>query len=134
MIIMVVEDSETQRFFIKHRLEKIGFDDIMEAENGEEAMIQLELCKPDVILLDWAMPEMDGITFLRKLRENDQSTAVIMVTTTRRRNEVQEAIEAGVNDYIVKPYELDMLEQKIHSVLDTPDEAHPHFSTARLAT
>lgn len=117
MKIMLVDDSKTMRNVEKKVLATLGYTEIFEASDGQDALSQLGAVKPDMILLDWNMPVMDGMTFLKKFRQSDTSTIVIMVTTEAEKTRVMEAIKAGVNNYVVKPLTPDQLSQKIEQTL-----------------
>ncbi|MGB9761984.1 MAG: response regulator [Caldimicrobium sp.] len=117
---LVVDDSKAIREIEKKYLEELGFF-VLEAENGEEA---LEIVKenPDLslILLDWHMPVMNGYEFLKKLRANPlwSDIKVMMVTTENQQKSVIDAIMAGANEYLMKPFDKEMLETKIKYLLE----------------
>jgi two-component system chemotaxis response regulator CheY len=109
MRIMVVDDSTTMRRIVVMNLKKAGYSNIVEAENGRMALDLLEASpdggKPDVILLDWNMPEMSGMDFLKavKVDAKHKDIPVIMVTTEAEKERVMAAIAAGASGYLVKP-------------------------------
>jgi two-component system, chemotaxis family, chemotaxis protein CheY len=113
MKILLVDDSRTMRNVQKKILNDLGYTNISEASDGLEALEVSAAETPDLIMLDWNMPNMDGITFLRKYRETDTETPIIMVTTEAEKARVIEAIKAGVNNYVVKPFTPDVLRQRI---------------------
>ncbi|MDF1552893.1 MAG: chemotaxis response regulator CheY [Deferrisomatales bacterium] len=117
MKILTVDDSSTMRRIIKNTLNRIGYTDVVEAEHGVDALAKM--AGVELVLTDWNMPEMDGLTFVKTLRSNSQYTDVpiIMVTTEAAKKEILEAIKAGVSDYIVKPFTPDTLKEKIQKVL-----------------
>lgn len=117
MKIMLVDDSRTMRNVQKCILSQLGHHNIIEAENGLDALTRCNAESPDLILLDWNMPQMDGLTFLVEFRKKDKDVPVIMVTTEAERARVVEAIKAGVNNYIVKPFTPDILHQRIEETL-----------------
>ncbi len=117
MKILVVDDSLTMRRIIKNSLSKIGYTDIAEASNGVEGLEEFEKGGVNLILTDWNMPEMDGMTFVTKLREKDPNIPILMITTNAAKEDVLEAFKAGVSDYIVKPFTPDVLKEKIENVL-----------------
>ena len=90
---------------------------VAEAADGLEALTEIANGRPDLMIVDWNMPNMDGITLVRKVRETDKSLPMIMCTTEAEKQRVVEAIKAGVNDYIVKPFTPDGLMEKINRVL-----------------
>lgn len=118
--VLVVDDSQAIRKIEEKYLQELGFT-VLEAINGEEA---LEILKknPDIelILLDWYMPVMTGYEFLLKLRENSQwdHIKVIMVTTENQQENIIKALMAGANEYLMKPFDKEMLETKIKYLLE----------------
>jgi two-component system chemotaxis response regulator CheY len=124
MKILVVDDSSTMRRIIKNTLQRLGFKDIVEGENGVEGWTMLEQ-NPDISILitDWNMPEMNGLELVKKVRAEEKYTdmPIIMVTTEGGKGEVIAALKAGVNNYIVKPFTPDVLKAKLESVIGTND-------------
>lgn len=117
MKILLVDDSRTIRNIQKNVLGQIGYSDIVEAADGIEALNQIAENKPDLVLVDWNMPNMDGITLVRKIRESDKRLPLVMVTTEAEKSRVLEAIKAGVNNYVVKPFTAETLSEKIQQTL-----------------
>lgn len=117
MKIMLVDDSRTMRHIQKSVLMQLGYSDIQEARDGEEAMEMLEASAPDLLLVDWGMPNMDGLSFVKAFRRSDSSTPIIMVASEADRAHVAEAIKAGVDNYVVKPFTPDLLSQRIQETL-----------------
>ena len=117
MKVLLVDDSRTMRAIQRKILHSLGYEDIAEANDGIEGLSQVVAEKPDLILLDWNMPNMDGPTFALKLRETRKDIPIIMVTTEAERTRVIEAIRAGVNNYVVKPFTPQMLTEKIEQTL-----------------
>ena len=117
MKILVVDDSLTMRRIIKNSLSKIGYNDVVEAGNGVEGLEEFDKGGVNLILTDWNMPEMDGMTFVTKIREKDSNVPILMITTNAAKEDVLEAFKAGVSDYIVKPFTPDVLKEKIENVL-----------------
>jgi two-component system chemotaxis response regulator CheY len=113
MRIMLIDDSKTMRSIQKAVLAQIGVTETEEACDGQDALSKLGAFTPDLILLDWNMPNMDGLTFVKAFRKSNATTPVIMVTTESERSRVVEAIKAGVNNYVVKPFTPDILSQRI---------------------
>tara|TARA_B100000609_G_C16981586_1_gene314136 strand:- start:20 stop:391 length:372 start_codon:yes stop_codon:yes gene_type:complete len=118
MKVMLVDDSKTMRNIQKQVLAQLQITDIIEAVNGQDALSRVGAENPDLILLDWNMPNMDGLSFLKAFRQNDMSTPVIMVTTEAERRRVIEAIKAGVNNYVVKPFTPDELKTRIEETMN----------------
>jgi two-component system, chemotaxis family, chemotaxis protein CheY len=114
---LVVDDSSVIRKVARRILEGLDFQ-ISEAENGEEA---IETCKnqlPDAILLDWNMPKMDGYDFLRVLRRlpGGDRPKVVFCTTENDVAHIARALHAGANEYIMKPFDKDIVEAKFQEV------------------
>ena len=118
MRVMLVDDSKTIRRIQRSILEQIGYTEIEEACDGQDALSRVSAFQPNLILLDWNMPNMDGLTFLKNFRQKDTATPVIMVTTESEKTRVIEAIRAGVNNYVVKPFTPDILQQRIKETLE----------------
>jgi len=114
---LVVDDSKVVRMVARKILEGLNFK-IDEAENGKAAMDLCSRQMPDAILLDWNMPVMSGIEFLRNLRKMDggQVPVVGFCTTENDIQHIQEAIGAGANEYIMKPFDSEIIESKFTQV------------------
>ena len=117
MKILLVDDSKTMRSIQKSVLTQLGYNEIEEACDGQDALSKVGAFEPDLMLVDWNMPIMDGITFVKTVRQNDKTTPIIMVTTESEKTRVIEAIKAGVNNYVVKPFTPDSLSQRITETL-----------------
>lgn len=117
MKILLIDDSRTMRNIQKAVLTQIGSHEIQEACDGQDGLSKLGAFQPDLILVDWNMPVMDGLTFVKTFRQNNRTTPVIMVTTEAEKSRVIEAIKAGVNNYVVKPFTPDLLKQRIDETL-----------------
>ena len=117
--ILAVDDSPTMRRIIINTLKRAGFADVIEATDGRDALAKMKVEKVDFIITDWNMPEMDGLTFVSNLRSIEEYKAVpiLMVTTRSVKEDILEAMKAGVNNYIVKPFTPDTLRAKIEQVL-----------------
>jgi two-component system, chemotaxis family, chemotaxis protein CheY len=118
MKILVVDDSTTMRRIICNSLKGAGFTELTEAGDGNEALKSIEECPVDIVLTDWNMPGMDGLTLVKALRASPATSQVpiIMITTEGARDEVMQALAAGVNDYIVKPFTRDILAAKVKEI------------------
>jgi two-component system chemotaxis response regulator CheY len=114
---LVVDDSAVIRKVARRILEELNFT-ASEAENGRDALDQCRASMPDVVLLDWNMPVMDGIAFLVALRrERGPSTPkVIFCTTENDAAHIARAIAAGANEYVLKPFDRDIIEAKFYAV------------------
>jgi two-component system, chemotaxis family, chemotaxis protein CheY len=116
MRILSVDDSKLVRLYVKNAADVLGFE-FLEATNGREALelLEHENGKVDLVLLDWHMPEMDGMTVLKRLKEDERfrHIGVTMVTTEIERDNVLMAIEAGAKNYVMKPFTQEKLVGKI---------------------
>ncbi|MFZ5979150.1 MAG: response regulator [Candidatus Zixiibacteriota bacterium] len=117
--ILAVDDSPTMRRIIINTLKRAGYQDVVEAQDGKDALAKLKVDKFNFVITDWNMPEMDGLTFVTTLRsmEEYKNLPVLMVTTRSVKDDIMEAMKAGVNNYIVKPFTPDTLKAKIEQVL-----------------
>lgn len=117
MKILLVDDSKTMRNIQKGILAQLGHSDVQEACDGLDALSKVGAMDPDLMLVDWNMPNMDGLTFVKKYRATGKKTPIIMVTTEAEKARVIEAIKAGVNNYVVKPFTPDGLAERIRETL-----------------
>lgn len=120
MKVLLVDDSRTMRNIQKKTLEALGPIEFSEAGDGLEALTVIAGAGGPftMILVDWNMPNMDGRTLVAKIREKDKTTPLIMVTTEAEKSRVIDAIKAGVNNYIVKPFTPDAFLEKIKQTLE----------------
>ncbi len=116
--ILVVDDMSTMRRIVKSILNQLGFTNIEEAENGKQALAKLKAEKFDFVVTDWNMPEMDGLELVKAIRSDDElkNIPVLMVTAEGKKENVIEALKAGVNNYIVKPFTPEVLKEKIEKI------------------
>ena len=114
---LIVDDSRVVRKVARRITEDLGFS-CEEAEDGQKAVEQCKNAMPDVILLDWNMPVMSGIEFLEKLRqmENGGSPKVVFCTTENDIAHIQRAMQAGANEYIMKPFDSEIIESKFRQI------------------
>ncbi|MCG3136713.1 MAG: Chemotaxis protein CheY [Phycisphaerae bacterium] len=117
MKIMLVDDSRTIRNIQKKVLGELGYTEIMEAGDGVEALNLYKQTTPDLMLVDWNMPNMDGITLVKTIRQTDKNIPMIMCTTEAEKTRVIQALQAGVNNYVVKPFTAETLSEKINQTL-----------------
>jgi two-component system, chemotaxis family, chemotaxis protein CheY len=117
MRVLLVDDSKTMRNIVKGVLGTLGATAIEEAGDGQDALSRVDAFNPDLILLDWNMPIMDGITFVKAYRGKKRTTPIIMVTTEAEKSRVMEAIQAGVNNYAVKPFTPESLSKIIETTM-----------------
>lgn len=122
MKLLVVDDSSTMRRIIKNTLSRLGFEDVLEGEDGVQGWNALNE-NPDIgmLITDWNMPEMNGLELVKKVRADARfvDLPIIMVTTEGGKTEVITALKAGVNNYIVKPFTPQVLKEKLSVVLGT---------------
>jgi len=120
MRILVVDDFSTMRRIIKNILRQLGFNNIVEADDGSTAWEVLNKDKIDFIVSDWNMPEMPGIDLLRKVRASEEFADMpfLMVTAEGLQENIIEAVQAKVSNYIVKPFTAETLKQKIDKIFD----------------
>jgi two-component system chemotaxis response regulator CheY len=117
MKIMLVDDSKTMRNIQKAVLTQLGYTQIQEACDGQDALSKVFVFGPDLLLVDWNMPNVDGLSFVKAYRQQNKATPIIMVTTEAEKARVIEAIKAGVNNYVVKPFTPDLLSQRINETM-----------------
>ena len=118
MKILLIDDSKTTRNIEKSILGQLGYPDVVEACDGLDALSKVVAVAPDLILVDWNMPNMDGLTFVKQYRAKGSRVPIIMVTTESERSRVVEAIKAGVNNYVVKPFTPEALSARIKETLE----------------
>ncbi len=116
--VIFVEDSPTMRRIIMNSLNKIGISQIIEAENGVDALEKISDQDVDMVITDWNMPEMNGEELVKELRGNSKykETPILMITTRGMQDDVMSAIKMGVNGYIVKPFTPDVLKKKMGEI------------------
>lgn len=114
---LVVDDSSVIRKVARRIMEEVNFE-VAEAENGQEALDKCRQNLPDVILLDWNMPVMDGLDFLIELRKDPcgEAPKVIFCTTENDMDHITQAITAGANEYIMKPFDKEIILSKLKEV------------------
>ncbi len=114
---LVVDDSSVIRKVARRILEKLGFQ-IVEAEDGEQALEACRSTMPDAVLLDWSMPKMDGYEFLQNLRRLPDGDRPKVVFCTSRNDvaHIARALHAGANEYIMKPFDKEIVEAKFQEV------------------
>lgn len=117
--VLVVDDFATMRKIEKNILGQLGVKNVDEADDGSTALPKIQQNKYDVILMDWNMPTMSGLDAIKAIRAdpNTKDTPIIMVTAEALKDNIVAAAQAGVNDYIVKPFTAAVLEEKIKKVL-----------------
>jgi two-component system, chemotaxis family, chemotaxis protein CheY len=117
--ILIVDDFATMRRILKNILKKIGFTQIIEADDGSNALKVLEKEKVDLVISDWNMPKMTGIEFLKAVRANTafKDLPFLMVTAEAQKQNIIEAVQAGVSNYVVKPFTEEVITEKLAKIL-----------------
>ena len=118
--VLVVDDFATMRRIVKGALKHLGFTKITEAEDGSMALQELKKEKFGLVLCDWNMPKMTGLDLLKEVRSDEslKNTPFIMVTAEGQKNNVVEAVQAGVSNYMIKPFTTEVMKEKIEKVLN----------------
>ncbi len=118
---LVVDDSATMRRIVINALRGIGYSEVVEAGDGKDALAKLMTDKIDFVITDWNMPNMSGLEFTKAVRaEADfQNIPILMVTTRGIKQDIVEALQARVNNYVIKPFTPAVLKEKIEQVLKT---------------
>ena len=116
--VLVVDDMSTMRRIIKNVLKQIGFSDLVEAENGQDALSKLKAGDIGFIVSDWNMPVMLGIDLLRAVRADPalKHLPFLMVTAEAQKDNIIEAVQAGVSNYVVKPFTAEALQEKLEKI------------------
>lgn len=119
MKFLVVDDSPTMRRIVINALKTFGIEDIIEAEDGQDALSKLQQNKIDFVITDWNMPNMSGLDLTKTIRASDQwkNLPILMVTTRGLKEDIVQALQAKVNNYIVKPFTPQVLKEKILAII-----------------
>ncbi|MEO5337036.1 MAG: response regulator [Magnetospirillum sp. WYHS-4] len=117
--ILIVDDQQSMRGLLRYGLQQLGVRNVVEAKDGGEALQALLANKFDLVISDWNMDGMDGLTLLKTIRSNPliKKTPFIMSTGQKDQEKVREAIQAGVNNYVVKPFNVETLKKKMEAVI-----------------
>ncbi len=117
--ILIVDDSPTMRRILVNTVIKAGFSDVKEAEDGKDGLAKLLAGEYDLLMTDWNMPNMNGLELVQAVRLDDKLKAIpiLMVTTRNMKEDIVNAIRAGVNGYIVKPFDAKTLNAKIAEIM-----------------
>ena len=115
--ILIVDDAAFMRMMIKDILTKNGYNIAAEAENGKIAVDKYNEVKPDLVLMDITMPEMDGIQALKTIKGNDPNAQIIMCSAMGQQAMVIEAIQSGAKDFIVKPFQAERVLEAVKKVV-----------------
>jgi two-component system chemotaxis response regulator CheY len=119
--ILIVDDFATMRKVIRNLLKQVGYENIVEAEDGAIALRTLKAQKVDFVISDWNMPNMSGLELLKAVRADSEltKTPFLMVTAEALQDNVIAAVKAGVSNYIVKPFTAEVLNSKIEKILES---------------
>ena len=115
--ILICDDAAFMRMMIKDILTKNGYNIVGEAENGAKAVEKYAELKPDLVLMDITMPEMDGIEALKKIKAADANASIIMCSAMGQQAMVIESIQSGAKDFIVKPFQADRVLEAVQKVV-----------------
>jgi len=118
MKVLIVDDFATMRRILRNILRQLGFTNINEADDGKSALKELKKEEFDLVLCDWNMPEMSGIELLNTVRSDEKlkETPFVMVTAEAQKDNIVEAVKAGVSNYIVKPFTAETVGEKLQKV------------------
>ena len=118
MKVLIVDDFATMRRILKNILRQIGFTNISEADNGRNALKELKKDDYGLVLCDWNMPDVSGIDLLKSMKSDDSLKGIpfIMVTAEAQKENIIEAVKAGVSSYIVKPFTAETVGEKLNKV------------------
>jgi two-component system chemotaxis response regulator CheY len=119
MRFLVVDDSPTMRRIVINALKTFGYGEILEAEDGQDGLAKLQANPVDFVITDWNMPNMSGLELTKAIRSSDalKHLPILMVTTRGLKQDIVEALQAKVNNYVVKPFTPQVLREKIDAVL-----------------
>lgn len=120
MKFLVVDDSPTMRRIVINALKSFGWEDIVEAEDGQDALNKLNANPIEFVITDWNMPNMTGLELTKAIRShpNFNTLPILMVTTRGLKQDIIEALQAKVNNYVVKPFTPQVLREKMDSILN----------------
>lgn len=120
MRILVVDDFPTMRRIVRSLLKELGFNNVDEAEDGQEALNKLRAGGFEFVVSDWNMPNLDGLAMLKEIRQDDalSELPVLMVTAEAKKENIIAAAQAGANGYVVKPFTAATLEEKLDKILE----------------
>lgn len=120
MSFLVVDDFPTMRRIVRSLLKELGFTNVDEAEDGQDALNKLRAGKFEFVVSDWNMPNLDGLEMLKEIRQDDalKDLPVLMVTAEAKKENIIAAAQAGANGYVVKPFTAATLEEKLNKIFD----------------
>jgi two-component system chemotaxis response regulator CheY len=119
MKVLAVDDSATMRRIIKNQLKQSGVEEVDEAENGKQALSMLGAAQYDLLITDWNMPEMCGLDLVVEVRKAEplKKLPILMITTVSAKEDIVTALKAGVNNYVVKPFDAATLQAKVSQLV-----------------
>ena len=120
---LIVDDSRAMRSLQRDVLSQMDSGVIQEASNGLEALAKLELFEADLLLVDWSMPRMDGLTLVKRIRETNKSLPIVMLSANVTKRRVIEAMKVGANKFLAKPFTPDLLSQRIDEALSNAHDS-----------
>ena len=122
MRVLTVDDSATMRRIIKNQLKQSGVEDVDEAANGREALMLLDRRQYDLLITAWNMPEMCGLDLVMEVRRTEplKKLPILMITTVSAKEDIVNALKAGVNNYVVKPFDAATLQAKVTQLVGAP--------------
>ncbi len=131
MRFLIIDDSFTMRRIIANILARLGYSEVVHASNGREALDRLAAETVDVVITDWYMPEMNGLDFVKTLRNSPATShiPIVIVTANAASDDIQHALELGVKGYILKPFTVETLKDKIDSLMAQLATAQPAVET-----
>jgi len=118
MTVLVVDDFATMRRILKNIFRQLGFENVIETDDGTTALEALKNNKIDLIVSDWNMPKMTGLELLKTVRASDEYKAIpfLMVTAEAQKQNVLDAVQAGVSNYVVKPFTAEQISDKLEKI------------------
>lgn len=114
--ILVTDDAAFMRMQLKNIFESLGHEVVGEAENGQVAIDLYNDLKPDLVIMDITMPEMNGVEAVKGIKQNDPNATIVMCSAMGQQQMVLEAIQAGAKDFIVKPFDQERIKQAIEKI------------------
>ncbi|KPQ25039.1 MAG: two-component system, chemotaxis family, response regulator CheY [Halomonas sp. HL-48] len=120
MRFLVVDDFPTMRRIVRSLLKELGFTNVEEAEDGQDALNKLRAGNFEFVVSDWNMPNLDGLEMLKEIRQDDalKELPILMVTAEAKKENIIAAAQAGANGYVVKPFTAATLEEKLNKIFD----------------
>lgn len=117
---LVVDDFATMRRIVRNLLKDLGYNNVEEAEDGNDALAKMQQAPFDFVISDWNMPNMDGLQLLNEIRKDERFKAipVLMVTAEAKKENIIAAAQAGASGYVVKPFTAAILEEKLNKIFE----------------